>query len=247
MDWRERTAAITGAALLVLVGVLTALRVGEDEETAYATGAAFGVVVAGLAVAALLRWAYVRVRGEGEVTSGWLLPVAAVVSVVWSVGGAVRDEDPATVAGTGAALDRSAEDCETAEPAPTRDGDGFRFRPLPAGRARDFLGAAPPEVPVERMVVRDVTRDGRPLGVVALVPGLTADADRAGFLAGARDGAAASGATVEATTVAGEEVVTAVLPGGVPAYFGFSGCYAFFAYGLDRGAALAIAERVIVG
>lgn len=93
MDSGERTWGVMGAVLLAAVAVLTAIRVADEESTAYALGAALGTVVAALVIAALLRWAYVRVSGGGEVRSPWLWLIAALVAIAGAIGQAAPDED----------------------------------------------------------------------------------------------------------------------------------------------------------
>ncbi len=243
MNSNERTAAIGGSVLLALVLVLTAVRVGDDETVGYAIGYAFGAVTLALIVALALRFAWVRLRGQGEVVSGWLALLTAIVAMGFSIANAAGEANDENERATDR-LELAGDECIADQPPPVADGDGIRFRELSAALRAQVLATAPETVSTEDVVLRQAVVDGSPSGVAFAYPGILSEEDRDGFIAGVRGSAASQGYEAADLELGGETVTMVTLPVGA-LVAGFNGCYAWVVQGTTSSEARRLAERVL--
>lgn len=172
--------AVGGVALL---GIAALRAIGDREEGgAYATGVFAGAVLGPLALALLVFWIVVRVRGRGSAWSPWVLVTAAAVGAIVlaaDIGERERERDDFAAA---------AERCVH-----PRD----PFGAPPAG-----VSYEPPDPAVERALaeaaatagedtstyeIRLVIRRARPVGRLLAAKGFDDDKGRRDFVAGAVD------------------------------------------------------------
>ena len=238
----KQIGGVGAAALLAAVGALTAIR--EADEVAYGIGFAFGFMCMSILLAIAARFVYTRFRG-GEVMDPSILLLASMVGIAVSISMAVADDDRSLDDQT-ELLRESGEACRANEPDPLVGAGDLDFVSVPAAQLDQLLAAAPDVLQGGAVEAATVTVKGTPTGSVLLVPGLTEGSARAGFLAGARGGVTNSGGTATDSTVAGSPVLVASVPRQFTSVLGFSGCYGFAAYALDRPMALRIAERVLL-
>ena len=206
-NWNLRAwvAATVGVLLMASFVVATAVR-KSDEGAAYALGAVIADIVMPLALAAAVRWAYVRWAAPGRRVTDWpwLLLTAGVIAFILLGATAEREKDRAV---------EEAHDCGATVGDPYAPlGRGLRYRPLDA-RSRELLQEALPADFRELYDARLVHEGDTVVGFVLTAAIRAGEDPREGFEAGFVERIQEQGATVRQDRVRGTPVTTAVLDG----------------------------------
>jgi hypothetical protein len=176
VGWVLAGLALAAAVVLRVLGI-------EGRSTGYVIGAALGAAAAGVLIALLVRFVYVRFVQRGRpLWSPWTLVIAAVITLVVAVARAGERAQERAEAESACATP-----ARTAEQLTARLPDGFRSAPADPAIVEQFSSGMSGAEP-RRITARSVASGEEPVGAVVVVE-LREPADPDELFAGFAEGA----------------------------------------------------------
>jgi hypothetical protein len=157
LGWVLAGAALAAATLVRVLGI-------DGRSTAYVAGAALGSIAAGVLLALLVRFAYVRLVRHGRpLWSPWVLVIAAVVTLVVAVTRAVD-----TARQRAQAADECASPARTAAQLVAGLPDGWRSAPA-SDEVIDQFSRALSQTRTRRLTARSIMNGAQPVAAVVVI------------------------------------------------------------------------------